>query len=186
MTKTKRVKIRAPKLKKFKLKAQPLSEDQIEMFVKHYDKYKSFPGSKIPCVLTGKLTTCTGPWLKKKVKQFGSAEALLRNYACRQATKKAVVRSIGKKKKENVIAKQEGRYDIPTISFTPPRPLNETELAKDSEDICLRPDIFIANGRHCDGCPYYKICRNDLKNLPKHISFDGTKFISTEIKKKKS
>lgn len=185
-------KVRAPKGKGFKLKAgSPLSEQQITMFVDHYKMYKSFPGSKIPCNVTGKLTTAVGPWLKKKVAEFGSAEALLRGYKCRQATKTQRIVAIGKKRaskkaESNPIEKQNGRYDIPQIDISyNPRPLTESELAKDSETICLRPDIYLSNGRHCDGCKYYKICRNDRKTLPKHIAFDGENFTSSEIKPKK-
>lgn len=187
MIKTK--KERAPKLKGFKIKASPLTEDQITMFVGHFSKYGSFPGSKIPCTITGKLTTAVGPWLKKKVKEFGSAEGLLRGYTCRQATKQQKISAIGKKKEkpsDGGLVKEDGRYDIPKVKLMDySRPLTEAELSKDTETTCLRPDIFISNGRHCDGCPYYKICKSRLKNLPKHISFDGNKFTSKEERKKK-
>ena len=187
MIKTK--KERAPKLKGFKIKANPLSEDQIKMFVDHFSKYGSFPGSKIPCTITGKLTTAVGPWLKKKVKEFGSAEGLLRGYTCRQVNKQQRVSGISNKKskrEDNGLVKENGRYDIPKVKLVDySRPMTEAELSKDSETICLRPDIFLHNGRHCDGCRYYKICRNRLKNLPKHIVFDGSKFNSTEQRKKK-
>lgn len=183
------------KVKRFKLiPGLKLTEDQIVVFVKHYKKHQNFPGSKIPCNITGKLTTAVGPWLRKKVKEFGSAENLLRNYVCRQATKKQKITPISKKRKKkdqgdsNSLTKENGRYDIPLINIlNPSRPLNDSELAKDSKTICLRPDIFLHNGRHCDGCKYYKICENDLKTLPKHISFDGDKFVSNEeVKSKKN
>lgn len=188
-TKTKKAqKVKAPKLKGFKIKANPLSEDQIKVFVEHFDKYKSFPGSKIPCSVTGKLTTCVGPWLKKKIKEFGSAEKLLRNYTCRAANKESGIKSIGSKKKlkKNGLTKDENeRYDIPLIKFTPSRPMTEAELSKDSETICLRPDIFLNNGRHCDGCHYYHLCRSRLKTLPKDIRFDGEQFVYEDKKSKK-
>ena len=86
----------------------------------------------------------------------------------------------------NPLINETGKYNIPLINIhDPSRPLNDSELAKDSKSICLRPDIFLHNGRHCEGCKYYKICENDLKILPKHISFDGNKFISTEENKTK-
>lgn len=188
MVKTK--KQRAPKLKGFKIKARPLTEDQIQVFVDHFSKYNSFPGSKIPCTVTGKLTTAVGPWLKKKVKEFGSAEALLRGYKCRQVNKQQRIVAIGKRKKgkqqENLVTKENGRYDIPIIDVNKvPRPMTDSELSKSSESACLRPDIFLNNGRHCDSCRYFAICKSRLKNLPKHISFDGEKFISKEEHKKK-
>lgn len=184
---------KASKRKPFKLvPGLKLTEDQIVVFVKHYNKHKCFPGSKIPCNVTGKLTTAVGPWLRKKVNEFGSAEKLLKSYVCRQATKKQKTTLIYKKRKKkdredsNALTKENGRYDIPLININnPSRPMTESELAKDSQSMCLRPDIFLHNGRHCDGCKYYKICENDLKNLPKHISFDGIKFVSNEIPKTK-
>jgi hypothetical protein len=184
-------KTKAAKGKGFKLKPGiPLDEQQIKLFVAHYKTYKSFPGSKIPCIMTGKLTTAVGPWLKKKVAEFGSAEALLRGYKCRGATKKPKIISFGKKRKKDeatkVVKEENGRYDIPLINLNKPtRSLNREELAKDSRTICLRPDIFLNNGRHCDSCHYYGLCENRLKNLPKHIHFDGTEFISTEERKTK-
>lgn len=184
-------KTKAAKGKGFKLKPGiPLDEQQIKLFVAHYKTHKSFPGSKIPCIMTGKLTTAVGPWLKKKVAEFGSAEALLRGYKCRGATKKPKIISIGKKRKKDeatkVVKEENGRYDIPLINLNKPtRSLNREELAKDSRTICLRPDIFLNNGRHCDSCHYYGLCENRLKNLPKHIHFDGTEFISTEERKTK-
>jgi hypothetical protein len=174
-------------VKRYKLQPGiPLTEQQIKLFTDHYKKHKNFPGSKIPCVITGKLTTAVGPWLRKKVAEFGSAENLLRGYKCRQATKKQkpIVVKV-KKKKQTSITKEDGRYDVPKINLSDaPRPLNKTELAKDSRSICLRPDIFIHNGRHCDGCYYYELCENQLKCLPKHIKFEKRQFISTENNKK--
>jgi hypothetical protein len=182
-------KTRAPKTKRIKLEPKPLSEELIQQFLGHYKKHNSFPGSKIPCNVTGKLTTAVGPWLKKKIKEFGSPEALLRGYKCRQANKTVV--AIGKKKKKGnaeapLIKEKDGRYDIPQVNLNKPsRPLNETDLAKESETTCLRPDIYLNNGRHCEGCKYFKLCKSRLKNLPKHVTFVDGKFISTEIIKPK-
>ena len=185
---------KAAKGRRFKLvPGLKLTEDQIAVFVNHYKNHQSFPGSKIPCNLTGKLTTAVGPWLRKKVVEFGSAEKLLRNYVCRQATKKQKPATIFKKRRKKDqgdsghLTKVNGRYDIPLINtLKTSRPLNESELAKDSKTVCLRPDVFLSNGRHCEGCKYYKVCENNLKTLPKHILFDGNKFISTEELKLKN
>jgi hypothetical protein len=176
-------KSKAAKGKGFKIKAMPLSEEQITMFVSHYKQFKSFPGSKIPCTITGKLTTCVGPWMQKKIKEFGSAESLLRNYKCRGAIKdqriKAKPQKVKRKPKAKELIEQEhGRYDIPTMdSFVKPSPYDP---AKESEFVCLRPDIFLSNDRHCDGCHHFKICRSRLKTLPKHVSFDGNNFVYNE------
>ena len=165
--------------KGFKIKPIPLNEDQIKLFVDHYKKFKRFPGSKIPCTVTGKLTTCVGPWMNKKIKEFGSAEKLLRNYVCRGVLKDKRIKSLPPKTKrtrklKELVAKEQDRYDIPTMdSFVKPSPY---DAARESESICLRPDIYLSNDRHCDGCHHFKICRNSHRTLPKHVRFDGEKF----------
>ena len=182
---------RAPKTKRLKLDSRPLDEQQIQTFISHFNKYGSFPGSKIPCIVTGKLTTCVGPWMTKKIKEFGSAESLLRNYTCRQALKKKNATFFGSKKKKKgageggpLVKEEDGRYDIPLVNPNKPsRLMTDAELAKDSETLCFRPDIFLNNGRHCDGCHYFRICRCGLKTLPKHIHFFENKFISSEVRK---
>jgi hypothetical protein len=164
----------------FKIKAEPLSEEQIKIFVFHHKQFNTFPGSKIPCTATGKLTTCVGPWMRKKIKEFGSAELFLRNYKCRGAIKDQRIKSLPQKIKrtrkiKESIQKEQGRYNIPSMdSFVKPTPYNP---AKESETNCLRPDIFLSNDRHCDGCHHFKICCNRLKTLPKHVSFDGDNFV---------
>jgi len=182
---------KAAKGKGFKIKAMPLSEEQITLFVSHYKQFKSFPGSKIPCTITGKLTTCVGPWMLKKIKEFGSAESLLRNYKCRGALKDQRIKTKPQKvkrvrKTKEGVEKEHGKYNIPAMdSFVKPTPYDP---AKESESNCLRPDIFLSNDRHCDGCHHFKICKNRLKTLPKHVSFDGNKFVydgGYKTKKKK-
>lgn len=183
---------KAAKGKRFKIKAIPLTEEQIKMFVDHYKKFKNFPGSKIPCTISGKLTTCIGPWMLKKIKEFGSAEKLLRNYKCRGTIKEQKIQlkphKIKRKlksKEKQLPEKEHGRYDIPRMGefHTPPL----YDAGKESETKCLRPDIFLTNDRHCDGCHHFKICRSRLKTLPKHVTFNGEKFVyEIETKKKKS
>jgi len=181
---------KAAKGKRFKIKAQPLSEEQIEVFVAHYKKFKSFPGSKIPCTISGKLTTCIGPWMLKKIKEFGSAENLLRNYKCRGALKDQRIKTLPQKSKrtkknkvKDLVEKEHGRFDIPRIGeFLVPPPYDP---AIESETKCLRPDIYLDNDRHCDGCHHYKICRSACKILPKHISHDGSVFVYEDERKTK-
>ncbi len=169
-TKTRLVK---GKVKSIKIQSKPLSEDQIQEFVNYYNKNGSFPGSKIPCNVTGKLTTCLGPWMKKKIKEFGSAEQLLRSYKCRGALKaerqiiKPVVKNKRKQKTKELKDEQQN-WSIPKIEFTPPRALTAAEITQTTASQCLRPDIFLTNGRHCDGCEFYEVCSNDLKVLPSY------------------
>lgn len=161
------------KTKAIKIQAKPLTEDQIKEFVKYYNKNKSFPGSKIPCIVTGKLTTCIGPWMIKKIKEFGSAENLLRSYKCRGAlkTERKVSKPVSTKTKrkdkikELKLQDEEKNWNIPKMNLTPPRPMTGPEITQTTETQCMRPDIFLSNGRHCEGCTYFEICVNKLKCL---------------------
>jgi hypothetical protein len=169
------------------IKAQPLTEDQIQLFVKFYNKNGSFPGSKIPCTVTGKLTTCIGPWMMKKIKEFGGAENLLRNYKCRGALK--AERQINKpvvtkkrKRKLKELKDENKEWIVPKIEFTPPRSMTDSEVARASRTECFRPDIFLTNGRHCDGCPIFEVCENRLKCLPKYFKTDARKSAKRKVK----
>lgn len=153
-------------MKATKIQSKPLNEQQIKDFVSFFKKNGSFPGSKIPCTVSGKLTTCIGPWMKKKIKEFGSAENLLRNYKCREVLKleKQIIKPVSKtKKKTKKIENKDVVWDIPKIEFTPPRSLTSSEIQQVTESQCLRPDIFLTNGRHCEGCDFYENCRNSIK-----------------------
>ena len=166
------VKIKNQKIKATKIQAKPLTDKQIQEFVSFYEKRGSFPGSKIPCVVTGKLTTCVGPWLKKKIKEFGGAERLLKNYKCRGALKaerqiiKPVTKRTKRKNKLDIIRDEQKNWDLPKINFDPPRVLSSSEIAQTTSSQCLRPDVFLNNGRHCEGCEHYELCTNRLKTLP--------------------
>lgn len=161
------------KIKGLKIEAKPLTEQQIRDFVGYFNINGSFPGSKIPCNVTGKLTTCIGPWMKKKIEEFGGAENLLRNYKCRGAIKAArqIIKPMTKKgKKRNFKLKEmkdeQQNWCLPKITFDPPMPLNSAQIADTTRNQCLRPDIFLSNGRHCDGCEYTVLCTNALKTFP--------------------
>ena len=36
-----------------------------------------------------------------------------------------------------------------------------------TENACIRPDIFLDNGRYCDGCLYWKDCICEIKRVSK-------------------
>ena len=150
--------------KQFKaVEGKLLSEEQIKQFIEFYSVHKTIPGNKIICNATGKLTTCVGPWKDKKIKEYGGLENLLRNYKRKEASPK---------KKQAVVKNQEEQeqvvYDLPILKFEPPKPLTSEQLAEESKSVCLRPDIYLTNGKHCDGCAYYSLCMSALKKLPKY------------------
>lgn len=165
----KKKKGKAPKFAK--IEAKPLSEEQIAMFVKHYNEHGSFPGSKIPCNMTGKLTTCVGPWMVKKIKEFGGAENLLRKYKCRGALKqkKEALKPSKKNTKARQVLKElkneKQEWDLPKMSMDPPVPMTSSELSEVTSSTCLRPDIFLNNDRYCNGCEFFDVCTNSNKGL---------------------
>lgn len=85
---------------------QPLTDEQIAFMVSTYQERGTIPGGKIVCNLTGKHTTCVGPWMRKKVEQFGGIENLLRNYTA----------SKGVAKKTKVYAKKKDKPSKPSTS----------------------------------------------------------------------
>lgn len=174
--KTKKIKPVAKKKKgkapKFaKIEPKPLTEEQIQLFLKHYNEHGTFPGSKIPCNMTGKLTTCVGPWMAKKIKEFGGAENLLRKYKCRGALKQR--REALKPTKKNVKRRQvlkelkteQKEWNLPKMVMDVPKPLTDNELREVTNSTCLRPDIFLNNDRYCDGCEFFEVCTNRNKEL---------------------
>lgn len=155
-----------------KIEAKPLTEAQIKQFVEHYNIHKSFPGSKIPCNITGKLTTCVGPWLVKKIKQYGGPENLLRKYISRGAIKaqkeknKAPSKKKAKRKVLSEMKIDEKNWNLPKIIFHGPVPLTDQEITAETRSACMRPNIYLDNDGHCEGCPYYNLCESRLKCLP--------------------
>lgn len=181
MPKTKRKKVRiAPGIKA--IAGKQLSEEQIKVFVDKFNKDGNFPGHKIPCIVTGKLTTAVGPWLRKKVKEFGGVESLLRNYKCRGALKgdkpskkaKPIGSKKGRPKKDKITVK-----DIPAMPTGTKRPQTPEEFTEASRRICHRPDIYLDNGRHCLDCMHFGLCENELKCLPKGFKFVDGKFVES-------
>jgi len=169
--KTKLARRKTKPVKFVKIEAKPLTEEQINSFVQYYNKNKTIPGSKIPCTITGKLTTCVGPWMIKKVKEFGGIEKLLRKYVCRGAiktekeSKKPKVKKSIRASKIEELRDEQKNWDIPKIDFTPSRPMNDGELSEASKTTCFRPDVYLDNDNYCDGCEFYDVCTNSLRRL---------------------
>lgn len=165
------VKKKGKKSTKIKIEAKPLTEEQIQEFVRHYNEHGSFPGSKIPCNMTGKLTTCVGPWMVKKIKEFGGPENLLRKYKCRGAlkAKKEALKPKSQNKKRREMFKslkdENKNWDLPKMTMEPPKPMTDVDIAECTKTVCFRPDIFLNNDRYCDGCEFFSVCSNAHKCL---------------------
>lgn len=151
---------RAPKGSSNQFKAtegKQLTEQQIEKFIEFFNNYGTVLGNKIVCNATGKLTTCVGPWKDKKIKEYGGIENLLRNYKRKESTPK----SSNKSATEVIV------YKFPPLKYEP-KPMTQKQLTEETKSACLRPDIYLTNGRHCDGCNYIELCQSRLKRLPSY------------------
>lgn len=171
-----RGKKRAKKGQGFKIQARPLTEAQIQLFVEYFNENGSFPGSKIPCNITGKLTTCVGPWMRKKIVEFGSAESLLRKYISRGAIKshKESQKPLSKRKSAKKALKDmkvdEKVWDLPKVDLeAQPRPLSAVEISECTSGCCLRPDLYLDNDYACDGCEFFENCSSRLKCVSKRL-----------------
>ena len=169
------------------VEGQQLTERQIKAFVAQYKERGNFPGHKMPCTISGRLTTAVGPWLRKKVAEFKGVENLLRNYKCRGATKK--IKPIKEKKvrrfrkTKDTTQDENKRYDVPIYNPNPIKVvLGGDRLIEDTKTTCQKPNLYLDNGKNCNGCGYYDICLLGLKCLPKWITYSNGEFVSKSKK----
>lgn len=77
--------------------------------------------------------------VKKKYRKLKQLSEFVENYRIPQQKQKG-------NKKDNLLSTSDG-------------------IASVTKDSCIRPDIFLDNDRHCDGCPYIEDCKCNLKRL---------------------
>ncbi len=85
---------------------------------------------------------------------------------------KAIGAKKGRKRRERITI-----ADVPKMPVGTKRPQSAEEFTEASQRECARPDIYLDNGRHCLDCPYYAICENGLKCLPRGFKFVDGQFI---------
>ena len=169
---------------KAKIDAKPLTETQIAYFVQYHTQHNNFPGLKIPCSVSGKLTTCVGAWKDKKIKEFGSVENLLRNYKSRGVIKSERVKSepvkVKRVQKDKIAATPEEtrQYSRIVVANTGPLPLDNNDIKSLTTSQCFRPDLFLDNKRNCEGCNFYADCNNKSRCLPKGVKFKDNQFVA--------
>ncbi len=157
-------------------------------WVKYYEIHKKLPHNAILCKECRRTTTSMfGTNLKNTLPKFGNdIEALLKGFVCRPcrtfktANEKAKIPKEEKKPKpvkEVVVLtqeeledrKEEVRKSIPKIDFdkkpVPITPDSKEQVQHITASACLRPDIFLDNGRYCNGCPWIKNCICRLKRI---------------------
>lgn len=60
-------------------------------------------------------------------------------------------------------------YQVPSLKNVVRTNLldNKDGIALVTSNACIRPDIYLDNGRNCEGCPYYDDCQCSIKRLSK-------------------
>jgi len=126
--------------------------------------------SKLKCVKCGDKKGVRKDVLEKRIAKFGTLSSVINQYHCIKCRKVAGVRADGKLKPTVTPRDPDkiGGVNWDTAAFRAliaprtcaARLMTDQEL-KDSTTPgkggqCLRIDIFHANGRACDGCPYFE------------------------------
>jgi len=148
-----------------------MTRETAQEYAAFYEKNGKLPVKQIPCTVTGTMITIFGDNLKRRIKAYGGVEDLLMNFVCRAASPKkekktSSTRDYAQKKAEleNIV------YDIPKVNLNRPKTVidlveNPEACAKYTADSCYRPDIFLNNGKACNGCQLYKNCAYAGKKL---------------------
>lgn len=173
-----------------KLLSEERPEDQffnLAGWVKYYGEHSKLPHNRITCSECRQTATSMfGNNLRNSLPKFGNdIEALLRGFVCRpcrtmktenEKLKKPKEEKQPKKKEVAVLSleeledrKEEIRQGIPKIDFdkkpVPITPDSKEQVQHITASACLRPDIFLDNGRYCNGCPWIKNCICRLKRI---------------------
>jgi len=132
---------------------------------------------KIVCTNCTVHITCFGTNLDGKISKYGGIETLLDTFKCRKCVsaskpKKIVVKVKKVSKKET---EKEKTYDIPKMIFKEKRNVLLSEApdlirSVSGNGSCIRPDIYLDNDRHCDGCSLYSSCLASIKNYSKNYT----------------
>jgi hypothetical protein len=143
----------------------------------HYLKTGHLIGKKIQCNKCEASITMFGSNLDNRIKKFGTLWSLLDEFKCRNCVsaskpKKIVIKA---EKKPSKILKGDIVYDVPKLVFSVKRDVLLSEAPDLIESVsrngsCIRPDIYLNNDRHCDGCSLYTSCLASIKNLSKGYS----------------
>jgi len=145
--------------------------DEIEL----YNKTGKLSSPKIACSKCQGLVTAFGSNLEGKIKKYGGLSNLLETFACRKcvsASKPIKPEKIKKVRKVTLHVKTDKdgkiKYDIPAFKVSIPKNTflkDEPELIENisKNGICLAPQLFLNNGKSCDGCTFWSNCQCSIK-----------------------
>ena len=153
---------------------------------------------KITCKSCKKKKETNTNSMKRLIAKFGSKEEVIDKYICRDCRKEKNVRADGKPKPVKGTRKkralkgfgktEDGQVILPEWMSKPIKrelpPLTPDEMAKDN--VCWRPDIWVANGRACNDCPHYQVscgCKNTKWLTEKELAMGNQSPRSKKTKK---
>lgn len=151
------------------------------------DKVKS---EIISCIVSGIEKRVSKNAVAKGMSKFGSLSEFKKHYIDRAAKKMLKQRIqpeevqkklLPKNKKpfsinKNVLSRlkllkkpKTSKIEYKDFTFTPKPPVKwasfQAYVESMTEHACLRPDIYLDNGRCCIGCPYVEFCICSVKKL---------------------
>jgi hypothetical protein len=139
-----------------------------------YNKTGKLSSTKITCTKCSGLVTAFGTNLEGKIKKHGGLSNLLETFTCRKCTSaskpaKPVKEKKARKVKLHKKINEEGEvvYDIPRMKWSIPKNTflkDEPELIADlTKFSCVAPQLFLNNGKTCDGCTFWSNCQCPIK-----------------------
>ena len=156
--------------------------------MEYYVENKKLPHNKITCKECRRTATSMfGTNLRNTLPKFGNdIEALLKGFVCRPCrtikTEDERLKKPKEEKKPKAIKevavltleeiedrKEEIRKSIPKVDLnkklTPVTPDSKEQVQHMTATACIRPDVYLNNGRFCNGCPWIKHCICKLKRI---------------------
>jgi len=88
---------------------------------------------------------------------------ILRHYVKKFKNREKIEKTEKRKEVLKYIEEKTGAYMVNTrirqcVDFT-----NNAQVSKLTESSCLRPDIYLNNDRHCNGCHIYELCKCPIR-----------------------
>jgi hypothetical protein len=158
----------------------------INGWVKYYNKNKTIPSDGITCKNCKHEIKCNQLQLKRLLVKFeNNIEKLLVNFTCKECIRfnKEEIRlqekelQVKKPIEKKVLTweeiedrKDEIRKSIPVLKYEkikPITPKNKEGVEELTKSSCVRPDIYLNNGKYCDGCPWSEYCICRIKRFSK-------------------
>jgi len=172
-----------------------LTEAQREEWVKSFEATGKLPSAEIPCCKCKLGITATHGNLVSKIKKYQNITNLLTKFVCKDCNqitnaakaseapsdssksfKKQKLKKAKKLTTLDEIKDHEGRYNIPNVNLTNENKqsytidqiaANPTLAQEFTNNVCLRPVVYLNNDSTCDECNLFANCGCGVKRLSK-------------------